>query len=50
MKEAWVTIPAEDEVRAVRAERSPYDIEFVPAMGRHGSRRWLFARQRFLQR
>ena len=34
MKEAWVTIPAEDEVRAERGERSPYDIEFVPAMGR----------------
>ncbi len=34
MQQAWVKMPAEDEVRAKRAERSPYDFGFVPNMGR----------------
>ena len=34
MQEAWVTMPAESEVRDERSERSPYDFGFVPAMGR----------------
>ncbi len=34
VKEAWVMMPAGDEIRAARSERSPYDFGFVPAMGR----------------
>ena len=34
VKEAWVTMPAGDEIRAARSEPSPYDFGFVPAMGR----------------
>lgn len=34
VQDAWVKMPAEEEVRAARSERSPYDFGFVPAMGR----------------
>ena len=34
MQDAWVTMPAESEIRDARSERSPYDFGFIPAMGR----------------